>query len=87
MDKKWKWDDVVEADNIDIEGKSLSDVILKYADEFEQHRMSNIGDGCYCDFCEVFFPMARKLEKRIEELEAVVDDSENNTLYTSEFHE
>jgi hypothetical protein len=54
------WDDVVFLDTVGVEGKTLSEALLAYAEEHDEHEA---GLPCHCVYCQVWVPMASKLER------------------------
>ncbi len=66
---KRNWDDVVFLDHIGVDGMSLSDALMKYADSeglHSGHEDARDPDICNCPVCQTLVPMARKLEDMVE---------------------
>lgn len=63
-----EWRDVVFLDGVGVDGKTLSEALADYADEAEMH---DDADGiCHCYFCQVWIPMAMKLERALRDAPA-----------------
>lgn len=61
------FDDVVFTGNV--EGMTLSRKLVEYARDNDIHDSDDIDIVCHCDFCQVFLPMADKMEKFIRQVE------------------
>lgn len=59
------WGDVVALDGMGVNGLTLSEALMKYADLTEKHDYPTTvlnTEVCHCVYCQVLVPMARKLE-------------------------
>lgn len=67
------WTDVVFLDGVGVAGKQLSQALADYADESEAH--DEVDGVCHCYYCQVWIPMAMKLEKMQAALLAACDEA------------
>ena len=60
-----EFDDVVFVGKVE----KLSDELTEYADMMQVHELEGVDIVCHCSFCQVFIPMAQKMERWIAEQE------------------
>jgi hypothetical protein len=56
---KTDWDGVVFFDPIGIDGMTLTEALTNYAEHNDEHEDAL---PCHCDYCQVWIPMAHKVE-------------------------
>ena len=74
------WKSIVVLDEIGVEGLTLSEALMKYADD--QHDITDSG-YCVCAICQTLVPMATALEAQVNDTQSHITDlhamAESNT--------